>query len=261
MSNETREVLLGMLKENTGRHFLDSGGAYGRAWERNQSRDLGNEPASTLSFRYKEVDLTHSTFHWLAERLDYAPDLQEKFDAYVESQNDRDPWLVLMEGFFDHLSAEGHEVRDPIDRRDGTPMIVNTYNYECLLDQTLQFAYATVDGDPVVLLQIHGGCDVRGGYTAPKVFRESGHSDYAMLDYGRGGIGCDKCDANWMLDGGYYLYDGGARGPKLDPIVPHGEQHGEATIERPTKGLVYVDEEGHGYCPVCGEGRLHGGFF
>lgn len=32
----TERVLIAMLTENTGRHMLDSGGAYGRNWERNR---------------------------------------------------------------------------------------------------------------------------------------------------------------------------------------------------------------------------------
>lgn len=34
----TKEVILSQLQENTGRHMLDSGGAYGRSWERNQGK-------------------------------------------------------------------------------------------------------------------------------------------------------------------------------------------------------------------------------
>ena len=36
MSNELKKKVIEMLQENTGRHMLDSGGAYGRHWERNQ---------------------------------------------------------------------------------------------------------------------------------------------------------------------------------------------------------------------------------
>jgi hypothetical protein len=41
---ETQTVLLEMFQENTGAHMLDSGGAYGRNWERNQGKDLFEEP-------------------------------------------------------------------------------------------------------------------------------------------------------------------------------------------------------------------------
>jgi len=37
-ANDTADILAGMFTENTGRHMLDSGGAYGRNWEHNQGR-------------------------------------------------------------------------------------------------------------------------------------------------------------------------------------------------------------------------------
>jgi hypothetical protein len=47
----------------------------------------------------------------------------------------------------------------------------NSYNEDNLLSGTVQYTCFELDGDSFVLLQIHGGCDVRGGYTAPQVFR------------------------------------------------------------------------------------------
>ena len=38
MTLNTREALHAMLTTNTGSHMLDSGGAYGRNWERNASK-------------------------------------------------------------------------------------------------------------------------------------------------------------------------------------------------------------------------------
>ena len=32
----TEKMVFELITENTGQHFLDSGGAYGRHWERNQ---------------------------------------------------------------------------------------------------------------------------------------------------------------------------------------------------------------------------------
>ena len=46
----TAEVIADMLRENTGKHFLDSGGAYGRHWERNQDRDFSAEPYAEVEF-------------------------------------------------------------------------------------------------------------------------------------------------------------------------------------------------------------------
>ena len=55
---ETQQEIYAMLTENTGAHMLDSGSAYGRHWQRNQSKtiqDFDNEPESIVVFdkRYK----------------------------------------------------------------------------------------------------------------------------------------------------------------------------------------------------------------
>ncbi len=48
----TDEVLLAMLRENCGEHFLDSGGERERHWQRNQARDIESEAESIVSFKY-----------------------------------------------------------------------------------------------------------------------------------------------------------------------------------------------------------------
>lgn len=48
---------------------------------------------------------------------------------------------------------------------------VNTYNYDNNLDCTLQYSVIEIDGDQYLFLQIHGGADVRGGYTNVKMFK------------------------------------------------------------------------------------------
>ena len=271
---ETKEVLAEMLKENVGRSMLDSGGipkydadgkyigsesGYGRAFERNQSRDFEAEQPSTLSWRYG-LEVTHNVYHWLNERLYYSSEWQEKFDAYAAlPENEDEGWLALMEGFFDHLRAAGHEVGGIYG--DGDPFTVNTYNHQSLLSQTLQFAYGTVDGESVVLLQIHGGADVRGGYTAPKAFVEDGNvGDFAILDDVRGSVYCRACEARWSTDDGYKFNDDDNYNDKpLNDyaVVKKGDGHGDIEeVDRPLKGIVFVDDDGAGHCPKCAAGKL-----
>ena len=53
----------------------------------------------------------------------------------------------------------------------GKMEMINTYNYECHLSQTIQFMlFDDGYGNTYVCLQIHNGCDVRSGYTLPKIF-------------------------------------------------------------------------------------------
>jgi len=58
----------------------------------------------------------------------------------------------------------------------------NTYNWAANFSQTLQGHDLDLNGDGYVLIQIHGGADVRGGYTDAKLFRLSDHYEhYAVV--------------------------------------------------------------------------------
>jgi hypothetical protein len=47
----------------------------------------------------------------------------------------------------------------------------NTYNGDSDLSQILQGSWLTINDEPYLLLQVHGGCDARGGYTNAKLFK------------------------------------------------------------------------------------------
>lgn len=210
---DTQKSLIEQLTENTGRHLLDSGSAYGRNWERNQNRDFRAEQATTLSVRYGYLEITHNVFHWLDERVDYQPDLDAVFKAWADGEDRQDkPYLADAEEFAEVI------LRGKGIYGDGDPVVINTYNGEDLLSQTLQFVYFTLEDDvylrvakdgadvwktsdedkadvtwpsgEYVLLQIHGGCDVRGGYTRARVYTTS-IEEYSILDNARASLWCD----------------------------------------------------------------------
>ena len=188
-TDQTAEVLVAMLTENTGRHMLDSGGAYGRNWERNQGLDLefwqNQDLVNVEPWGDGEFTLSVNVFPFLSECLEFDEDLQAQFDAFAEERPD-DSWLSLMEEWADSFE----------DSRglygEGRPMTWNTYNGEDALSQVLQYTYFESEvlsgggyGEGIVLLQIHGGCDVRGGYTAPKVFRHYDGGMWSIWDNAR----------------------------------------------------------------------------
>ena len=154
-TTRTREVIAEMLTENTGRHILDSGGAYGRHWEQNAGRTLAEWDAQPRAWGDR-WGVTLSVYHYLSERLEYAPLLDKQFRAFCEANPD-DGWLALAEEF--------------ATEKDDSAHTWNTYNGEDSLAQTLQGVTFSDGGEVFVLLQIHGGCDVRGGYTVPRAFR------------------------------------------------------------------------------------------
>ena len=54
----------------------------------------------------------------------------------------------------------------------------NTYNGDSDLSQILQGSWLTINDEQYFLLQIHGGCDARGGYTDAKLFQTN---EYYMI--------------------------------------------------------------------------------
>lgn len=173
--------LIEMLKENTGSHFLDSGGAYGRKWQQNQSVDFENEPRVTFDiWSNNEVDETVSTYHYLNEVL--------SVDAISESitklivKNDIH-WTGEFEEFINERQSFVivNKIHYDIDIKSES---INTYNYENNLSQVLQYMIIRVNNEPYVILQIHGGCDVRGGYTQARCFKLEGYLTGQVDVYG-----------------------------------------------------------------------------
>lgn len=169
-ADTTRAILAEMLTENTGTHILDSGGAYGRHWERNAGKSVSDFEAEAPIVADK-YGITLSVFHYLSARLEYLPDIQAEFEAFAKAMPD-DGWLSVAEAFAG---------------RDANTW--NTYNGECLLSQTLQGVTFTRDEKVITLIQVHGGCDVRGGYTKPRAFTPTvdmaecfpyDHADYEL---------------------------------------------------------------------------------
>lgn len=223
-TKETKEIIAAMLKENTGRHFLDSGGAYGRNWERNHGRDFEKEQESTLNVRYGYIEVSHNVYHWLSEKLTFAEEMQKLFDGFVrwyDLRNEENGWLFYADEFPRWLNEKfGVECAGLYGDSSG-PMTVNTYNNEDLLSQTIQYVYFElqepiefsnlyIPDDCYVLLQIHGGCDVRGGYTAPKCFTLN--DEVGIFDNARASIGVNDEEIYWTTDDGYHWYEKGCSG-------------------------------------------------
>src|SRR3990167_1501179 len=226
----TKEVIKGMLQENTGASFLDSGGAYGRNYERNQARDFESEPACLVeaynhSDGDSEVSVSFNLYHYLNAYLEYAPRLQASFERFckrTDPNNDKS-YMTLMEDFASHGKHKSQ----------GT---TNTYNYDNLLSQTIQYTMFSLDGneyDAYILLQIHGGCDVRGGYTAPKLFKVCERDYFLMAQndaYARAGKYELQSD-----DGGYHWYYEGSSRNEIPLAFKVIDGKPFAEIEEPVK--------------------------
>jgi hypothetical protein len=171
---DTADILAEMFTENTGAHLLDSGGAYGRHWERHQ----GKTTRDFLAAPEIEIDsygVTLNAYHYLNNRLSYDPVMDAALGAYLDQSDNG--YLEDMETFPETLGAEDI-------------FTINTYNGDSALSQTLQWTQWTLNGEQYYALQVHGGCDVRGGYTRPRVFTGD---ETALWDFERIYLSCAAC--------------------------------------------------------------------
>ena len=189
---KTESILHDMLTENTGVAMCDSG-MYGRHWEKNRStNDFRNKPYANVD----EGCISLSLFHYLNEKLTYDGKMNAKFKRFSTSLKMKDEgWLTCMEEFVEKYGCKNDYMGY------GTE---NSYNGECSLDQTIQFSWFTDDNDiSYIILQVHGGADVRGGYSEPKVFRAE-IDDFISYNRMSASCSCGYCDSD---NGGYSWYD------------------------------------------------------
>ena len=288
--SKTEEVLLGMLRESTGCHMLDSGGESGRAWQRNGGRDLEGEAEAVVSFAYGSIEVAHRLYHWLRMRLHFDEEATDAFFGPFMEEIDVDEatsWGELREKFpawfARWMSAADREVDDDGEATcagfeiefarepyaatgiygDGDPVTVNSYNEPSLLDQVVLFTYFELRTRPgrsghvesYVVLQVHGGADVRGGYTRPRVFTLSDKDDLAIFDFRRGTIVCGGDPQHcWTTDDGSHWYSegscGGDAGPKLETYEVLPACGANAPNVEKVNAIRLMDD-GTGTCPLC----------
>lgn len=173
----TQKLIINMLTENTGKHFLDSGFENGRMWQRNQGKNFLAEPEVTAEVSDGQIDyVTVSTFHYLSEVLNLDP-FALKVNAMFKRKRNKGVdthWVRECEDVLENWNEQIEWKGDQF----------NTYNYENNLSQILQGRVFVYDNTPYVLLQIHGGADVRGGYTDTQCFELKGYLTGQVDVYG-----------------------------------------------------------------------------
>ena len=198
-------------RENTGASMLDSGGAYGRHHERPLLSP--RSPAIRMEKCGQEILCSLETAHYLDSRYEIDRKLQRACAAFAREPANVDlSWFELGQAFMEHLGYVS----------EGSDNVYNAPN-----DLTQVFVYevwrplkgpAPADG-PIyagdttrIVIHVHGGCDVRGGYGRPLICKARG--DYAMpTDYSVGfyiargfkdrkELTCEECqalDERWQV--------------------------------------------------------------
>lgn len=192
--NKLEKTIYEMLTENTGIHILDSGMGHDRHWQKNQEKtlkDFQNEsPISWGIEDYRsqenknqpltssDIVYTISLFHYLQSVLSI-DDVCEKFNKLECKEWDS--------GFYGISKKQEKYLLEKLELKP-VGEAFNTYDGDSTLSQVLQGQYFSNDGTDIpdyVLLQIHNGCDIRGGYTNAKLFKlEADYLEASPLAYG-----------------------------------------------------------------------------
>ena len=217
--NKLETIIDSMLKENTGTHFLDSGGTGGRAWQRNQDHVFEKEEPYSLHIRADEDGeltefwVTFNLYHFMKAHLDIdevTEKWQKKFDKFANLPEwEREAWEDVMEAFCKKYKVEVKES-------------YYTYNFDTILSQDIVVHEINPPPgeDDLIFLRVHGGCDARGGFTAPRIFRKSEYFDSAMnhadafctgrAEEIKAGVNRlvnlpeEYCERSWTFDGEWY---------------------------------------------------------
>jgi hypothetical protein len=202
----TQNRLYEMMTENTGKHFLDSGMSDGRHWQQNQKltvKDFVALPKATLDTKYGTY-VTLNLFHFLNDRVELtkkAQELQSDWESFVEDDNALSFYSNETQEQWAYFANEGTQ----------KPEVANSYNWDNYLSQVIQYVTFENSGRYFVLLQIHNGADVRGGYTLPQVFEMIG--EYAFYDMQDAIIQCPNSDClgfEVSIHGGSDVYINGS---------------------------------------------------
>ena len=159
--SKTTEILDQILREDTGRNIVDSGEDFGRSFQKRQKiDDFADKPYVYIRGVDDDyLDIVKNTYHLLGNHLTYS--------------NEMTTMYKLLEMMFPEreIIEDMEDFADTMGDTDEWKFRGNTATNElCMLDAILHYQTFSRDGKAYIVLRIHGGCDVRMGYTKPVVF-------------------------------------------------------------------------------------------
>lgn len=173
------EVLQKLFTENTGKHFLDSGGTDGRQWQKNQTRDFESEPEVTIEYWDGKFSyITVNTYHYFKQVLE-VDEVCESVNEVLRENNHHWVGNVDFEDVYEGVLRSEQLDEWCIDVH-GSSLVEyvggqwNTYNGEYNTDHVFLGQFVKIDNEPYVLLQLHLGADVRVGYSDVQLFKVEG---------------------------------------------------------------------------------------
>lgn len=307
----TQFVLKEMFCENTGSHFLDSGGAYGRGYDKANAvkhLDWMKQDLTVVQVdQYSRNDsydfyVLKNAYLFLCEHLDYDLDMDQKFHNFCQSETTYEfihhdkhmiPIIALKgiqsykdnlkitkkrieyyspkkESYYSNMTAWKQLIKQaPFEEIEDYEDFggYNTYNGESCLNKILQWEMFAIHNGKYeahyIILQIHNGCDVRGGYSTPHIFTFDEDEFWSRINDLT--CRCPNFDSDWEKETipGTQLNLQGK--PTKDPVIDlehvdcysdDGGRHwcGNSGAEISDGAEFTTDEEGehHIVCKKCG---------
>lgn len=228
--NLTEKVLTEMLLENTGRALTDSGGAYGRHWERNNQNGIKTGKQICDYWKSKNGDLElypiAPIFDVLRANFEYNDDCK-MLETYITDIDD-----------IDELVREENNIFEELDYWIGSKTAY-TYNSDYnICSQDFLLCVFTYDNDDYICISIHNGCDARWGFTTPHIFKLLDIDDF-ITSTECAFIECECLHNNYRYDyDGVWCYD-------EEKDIGHNE-FGDIVAEK-----TYIDNQGYLRCKEC----------
>lgn len=222
----TKQMVTKLLREKTAHHLCDSGGIYGRNYARNRKRKLADEEPVVLWTDGDGILITHRLWHWLVNTFEYDTELNRTFRKFArKAKYEASPWSDILEAFMFELDIDPSGIFG-----------CNTANEDNDLDQDLQMWEVWDGEDTFYIFQVHGGCDLRSGYSSPMLFR--GEYGATLNSHRDLVLACNSGEHNFFQeDTGVFYSEDSKVTIELYKATP--VKDGDAII-----GVV---------CPICGD--------
>ena len=212
------EVIKAMLIEKVGHSMLDSGGIYGYQHDANvgidfDSNDKVSFDAPSEGETSKDICFTIDVYKYLSSQFKFN-DTTEKWNDKLQELRD------TAEGDeYPHWSEEvGNLLKtwaDDADEEITIGQVYNTCNGQSNLSQGLLYSMVQYNNEYYVVMQIHGGCDVRSGYTDAMIFQLDNEfcydGGYLSMEEVYGSI--DGVDVSTSYNGGSLTNENGEAVP------------------------------------------------
>ena len=167
--DRTASIITALLRQSTGRSFLDSGDAYGRHWEQNRKRKFAVEPRSTVEFSRDntgklEYEIYASLFHHLNDNLVFDEDMHKRYSDYRDMSDSESSENDTLEAWLESIDAEIVWRNVSVDSENSLRYLDQSFEY-------VEFYFSNGGASSLyIAVSVHGGCDLRSGWSEYVIF-------------------------------------------------------------------------------------------